>query len=61
MTSRHTSFINSTNRKQTMFTTDTLRIKLFGQVTIMTRVLLGGEVVQVCNSAEEAQAWIAAQ
>lgn len=44
-----------------MHTIDTLTIKLFGKKETVVRVLLNGEVVQVCEDRAEAEAWIAKQ
>lgn len=39
-----------------------MKIKLFGKVDTLYRVLsVAGEVLQVCETKEEAEAWIAAQ
>lgn len=39
----------------------TKKIKLFGQTAVLFQVVKGKEVVQVLESKEEAEAWIAAQ
>lgn len=39
-----------------------MKIKLFGKVATMFRVLdAQGEVIQVCETKEEAEAWIASK